>query len=274
MGILSIDETKCKKDGICAQTCPAAIIRLGKGDGYPEVVRGGEQKCIACGHCVAVCPHGALSHKRVPFEACPPIRRDLVVSEAQAVQFLRSRRSIRVYRDKSVEKEQIRRLIEIARYAPSAGNAQVVEWLVFRDRNRLKSMAGLSVDWMRHVLKAHPEEASASYLPFIVAAWDSGFDAILRNAPVLLVASAPREADNGLVDLTLALSYLELGALTCGLGTCWAGLLQAALLQWQPLKEAVGLPKGHTHHYPMMLGYPKFSYQRLPERKGPKITWR
>ena len=25
--------------------------------------------------------------------------------------------------------------------------------------------------------------------------------------------------------------------------------------------------------YPMMLGYPKFKYQRLPERKPPKITW-
>jgi hypothetical protein len=29
----------------------------------------------------------------------------------------------------------------------------------------------------------------------------------------------------------------------------------------------------YPHHYPMMLGYPKFKYHRLPERKPPKIAW-
>jgi nitroreductase len=42
---------------------------------------------------------------------------------------------------------------------------------------------------------------------------------------VLVVASAPKEATNGMVDVTLALSYLDLLAPTMGLGTCWAGLL-------------------------------------------------
>ena len=76
-----------------------------------------------------------------------------------------------------------------------------------------------------------------------------------------------------MVDISLALCYLELAATTFGLGTCWAGLLQGALLASSPLKEAIGIPAGHTHHYPMMLGYPKARYFRLPERKPPKITF-
>jgi nitroreductase/NAD-dependent dihydropyrimidine dehydrogenase PreA subunit len=275
MTILTIDKDKCKKDGICAQECPVAIIRLDRDDGHPKMVPGGEPMCLACGHCVAVCPHGAISHKLVPIEACPSIIEDLKVSPEQTVQLLRSRRSVRVYEDRPVEKEEIRRLIEIARYGPTASNVQPLEWLVITKRSEIKTISGLTVNWMRQSLGEQGNSGGAyPYASLIVAAWDAGFDAILRNAPVLVIASAPKEANNGLVDLTIALSYLELAAVSIGLGTCWAGLLQAALRNWPPLREVVGLPEGHIHHYPMMLGYPKFKYFRLPERKEPKITWR
>ena len=70
-----------------------------------------------------------------------------------------------------------------------------------------------------------------------------------------------------MVDLTLILSYLDLAAPAMGRGTCWAGLLQGALLSYPDLKQKLGLPAEYPYHYPMMLGYPKFNYQRLPERK-------
>jgi nitroreductase len=75
------------------------------------------------------------------------------------------------------------------------------------------------------------------------------------------------------IDLTLALCYLGLAAPVLGLGTCWAGLLQRALLSSPSLKETLGVPAEHPHHYPMMLGYPKLKYYRLPEGKPPKIAY-
>ena len=77
-----------------------------------------------------------------------------------------------------------------------------------------------------------------------------------------------------MVDLTIALSYLELAATTVNLGTCWAGLLQGALLGSSELKDALEIPADHPHHFPMMLGYPKAKYFRLPERKASKVTFR
>src|SRR5512136_3050741 len=100
MGLITIDESKCKKDGFCVRECPSAIIQLQEGDHYPEISRANEANCIICGHCVAVCPHGALSHKVIPIEQSPAISRKLKINEGQAIQFLRSRRSIRLYRDK------------------------------------------------------------------------------------------------------------------------------------------------------------------------------
>jgi len=274
MSLLIVDETKCKQDGLCARDCPTAIIQLKDKVSYPEMVPGHKQFCLACGHCVAVCPHGALSHKMVPLESCLSIRKENIINEAQVEQFLRSRRSTRFFKDRPVEKEKILRLIEIARYAPTASNSQLVEWMVFNDKDTIKAFAGMTVDWARAWLEKDPAAAKLPYIPAIIAAWDVGYDAVLWRAPALVVASAPKEDLNGMVNLTLALSYLELAAPGMGLGTCWAGLLQGALRTWPPLQEAIGLPEGHTHHYPMMLGYPKARYFRMPERKPPKINWK
>ncbi len=273
MELLEIDHDKCKKDGICVAECPMAIIQLDADEGYPSLIPGTEAVCLRCGHCIAVCPHGALQHASIPMDGCPPLVKDLTISHKEAVQFLRSRRSVRLYRDKPVEKEKIQTLIEIARYAPSAGNRQMVNWLVVTDPDKIHRLSELTVDWMRFILEQGPEAARAPYFPAIVTAWDKGMDRVLRDAPALVMAHAPKEALNGMVDLTLALSYLELAAPTLGLGTCWAGLLQGALLSRPDIKKELGLPENHPHHYPMMLGYTKLRYYRLPERKPPKIAW-
>ncbi len=273
MELINIDREKCKKDGICAAECPMSIIEMDDETGYPHLIPNTEEICIRCGHCIAVCPHGALQHVGIPMELCPAVVKDLAIDHEQAVQFLRSRRSVRIFRDKPVEKEKIQRLIEIARYAPTAGNRQMLNWRVVTDREKIRHLAELTVRWMRFVLEEGPEGARPPYFPAIVKAWDKGMDKVLRNTPVVLVVHAPKEAANGMVDLTLALSYLELAAPTMGLGTCWAGLLQGALLSQPEVKKTVGIPENHPHHYPMMLGYNKLRYYRLPERKPPKIVW-
>jgi nitroreductase/NAD-dependent dihydropyrimidine dehydrogenase PreA subunit len=272
MGLLIIDESRCKRDGFCVRDCPTSIIQLPE-KGFPEIVPDGEATCLECGHCVAVCPHGALSHKRIPIQNSPAIVENLRIGEGQALQFLRARRSIRHFLDKPVEKKKIRKLIEAARYAPTGANSQMVEWLVLSDSSRIKEIAGLTVVWFRQLMKDPKFAAANPYLLSVVAAWDAGNDSVLRNAPVLVIAMAPKEAMNGLVDLTLALSYLDLLAPAMGLGTCWAGLLQGALIHSPSIKASIGIPETYLHHYPIMLGYPELKYYRLPERKEPKIVF-
>ena len=214
-----------------------------------------------------------MSHADIPIESSPEIRDEFKINEAQTEQFLRSRRSVRVFRDKPVEKEKIQKLIEIARYAPTGGNAQAIEWLAVTDKARIKKIAGLTIDWVRELAKDPAVVAASPYLPMVVAAWDAGYDSVLRNAPAIIVASAAKEIMTGQVDLTIALTYLDLAAPTVGLGACWAGLLQGALTASSSLKAEVGMPVDHPHHYPMMLGYNDIKYFRVPERKVPKITF-
>lgn len=274
MTLIRIDETRCKRDGLCVKECPAAIINQADQDSVPQMVPQGAQACLLCGHCVAVCPHGALQHVNIPMEKSPKISKDLTISQAQAAQFLRTRRSIRRFKNKPVEQETVQFLIDHARYAPTGGNSQLVTWTVHLGVEKLKRISDLTVEWMKAALASEMGSQLPPYFPMIVAAYDAGINAITQGAPCLVIASAPGKYDNGMVDLSIALSYFELMATASGLGTCWLGLIARALKFFKPLMEAIGLPEGHTHFYPMVLGYPQFKYHRLPERKPAKIYWK
>lgn len=274
MAFLTIDESKCRQDGICAAECPRGIISQEEGRAFPQVAEADEAYCMACGHCVAVCPHGALSVNGVDIEGCPEIKTELVLSWDQAEQFLRSRRSIRVFKDKLVDRDTLEQLIRTASHAPTASNAQNLQWTVIEGRDRLEPLSRETIKWMERVIETQPTSPAADYFRPVVERWSSGYDGILRTAQTLIVPTAPRESANGLVDLSIALAYLELAALPLGVGTCWAGLLRGAMLATPKLLESMGLPEGHTWFYPMMIGYPKFEYHRLPERKAPAIHWK
>ena len=274
MAFLTIDEDRCQRDGICAVECPRGIITQKDADRFPEIDRADEATCMVCGHCVAVCPHGALSVQGIRRDECPEIEKRLLLSGEQAIQFLRSRRSIRWFKNKAVPRQELERLIRAARYAPTASNAQTLQWTVIHGRDTLASFSAQTIAWMERLIATQPSAPAIDYFRSIVARWATGYDGILRTAQTLIVASAPGENSNGLVDVSIALAYLELAALPVGIGTCWAGLLRGAMLATPELVAVMGLPAGHTWFYPMMIGYPKFPYHRLPARKPPVIHWR
>ncbi|KJS31240.1 MAG: hypothetical protein VR64_12390 [Desulfatitalea sp. BRH_c12] len=274
MALIKFDETRCKKDGFCVQECPAALIKQTDENSVPVMVAQGDQSCLRCGHCVAVCPHDALHHENIPMESSPKIIKGLVLNEAQAAQYLRTRRSIRRFKNKPVDRKTVQSLIDAARYAPTGGNSQLVTWTVHTDAAQLKNMADLTIAYMKAVLASDAAKNMPPYFSRFVDAYEAGINTITHNAPCLVVASAPGDYANGMVDLSIALSYFELMAAASGLGTCWLGLIARALKFSEPLKDAVGLPESHTHFYSMVLGYPKFKYHRLPERKPATIFWK
>jgi len=273
MNLLEIDQQSCNQDGICAAVCPARLIDFQKG-GFPTPIGEAEKMCIRCGHCVAACPTGSLSHREMPVEQCPPIEKDLQLTAEQCEHFLRSRRSIRVYKSIPVPRVDISRLIEVARYAPSGHNSQCAEWLVLDNKDELRSLAGIVADWMRWMIGNMPELAASMHMDKTLQRWEDGNDVILRDAPVLIVTHAEKDNRAAPSTCTIALTYLELAATSMGLGCCWAGYFNAAATTFPPMMEALSLPRGHQCFGAMMVGYPKFNYHRLPTRKPPSINWR
>jgi nitroreductase/NAD-dependent dihydropyrimidine dehydrogenase PreA subunit len=273
LNLLEIDQQTCGRDGLCAAVCPVGLIAFQEGQ-FPEPIAQAEQLCIRCGHCVAVCPSGSISHRQMDVALCPPVRKELLLSPEQSEHFLRNRRSIRNFRRKPLAREDLQKLIEVARYAPSGHNTQEANWLVLGNWEELHRLAAIVVDWMRLMLVKKPDFAIALHMDTTLERWQTGIDVILRNAPAVVVAHAAKDSAMAPTTCTIALSYLELAATGMGLGCCWAGFFNAAAVSFPPMQAALALPDGHQSFGAMMVGYPKISYQRLPLRKPPKITWR
>jgi nitroreductase/NAD-dependent dihydropyrimidine dehydrogenase PreA subunit len=273
MNLFEIDIQTCTRDVICAAVCPSGIIEIQK-DGYPVPAAGAKDICIRCGHCVTACPTASLSHSKMPMEKCPPIQKELNLSIAQCEQFIRARRSIRAYKKQSVPRDELLKLIDLARYAPTGHNAQGVQWLVLGNRENLKYLAGITVDWMRWMMDKMPEVGASLHMDRAIGRWEAGKDIILKNAPVVMVAHGAKDDFMAPTASTIALSYLELAATSMGLGCCWAGYFNTAATTFPPMMEALSLPENHQCLGAMMVGYPKFKYHRLPLRNAPAITWR
>lgn len=158
-------------------------------------------------------------------------------------QAVRTRRSIRRYKDKPVEKEKLSKVLEAARLSPSANNNQPWNFIVVTDKiKRKKLFPAYSSDW------------------FI-------------KAPVIIVAcSFPQEAwsrqdgeEYWKVDIAIAMQSMVLVAHELGLGTCWVGAFNEA-----KVKEALGIPKEVRLIAMTPLGYPAEKKGPVTERKTAK----
>ncbi len=269
-----VDPEKCNRDRICVEACGRRLIEMGETGSVPTLIAGVEELCINCGHCVAVCPSGALALDTMRPEDCPEIRSELLIDLEQAEQFLRSRRSIRNYKDHLVERDKLNKLIQVSGYAPSAHNARPVHFLVIEDKTEVRRLSGLVVDWMRVTMREDPALAKTFHFDRVITLWDKGKDPICRNAPHLIIAHGAAKARLTQADCVLALAYAELIALPLGLGTTWAGYVMTATMLYPPLVQALNLPEGHRCFGVLMVGYPKLKFVRMPLRNPPPVEWR
>jgi nitroreductase len=159
-------------------------------------------------------------------------------------ELLRLRRSIRSYESRSVEEDKLKRILEAANRAPSAGNLQAYMILIVRDgavRTAL-SRAALNQD-------------------------------SLVRAPVVLAffarsnASAARYKTRGaelysLQDATIACAYAQLAAASLGLGTVWVGAFDD-----KAVSRALKAPEDWRPVALLPVGYPAESGQPTPRRK-------
>jgi len=274
MSVFAVDDAKCTRCGICVQECPPRIVEMLDPKALPTIIPDQAERCITCGHCVAVCPFAAIGLKAMTSEDCETMSKELLPTAEQVEYLLKSRRSIRVYKEKPVPHAVLAKLIDIARYAPSGRNAQPVHWLIVDNPQEVRKLASLVVDWMNLLVRKSPRLMEQFHFDIFINAWQRGEDRVLRGAPHLIVAHAPKDTTLAQEDCAIALTYLELAAYSQGLGTCWAGYLLAAASSFPAIINALALPGGHRCFGALMVGYPKYEFKRIPLRNEPSIIWR
>jgi len=272
METITFDYEKCNADGICAEVCPRKLITVDDNDSKPRAIPEAAELCITCGHCLTVCPTDAISLNGIDPESCPPVEKGLWPDYEQLDRLLKSRRSIRVYKDRPVDSKIIETLLETCRFSPSGSNGQPVNWIIATGSRRLKDLAQLVIDWMKHAVETNQPVAGRMHLDVVVKGWERGEDRIFRGAPMVVMTQAPETASLPRESCIIAMTYLDLAAASMGLGACWIGYLMMAAMHHAPLREALGIPQDHQLYGAMVVGYPKYSYRRIPPRNQVKVV--
>ena len=271
MTTILVDKDLCTRCGICSKICIMGIIEPADENSLPKSNSTKSGICIQCGHCIAHCPSQALILNDRPDERVRPLAEAGTIASDDLGYYLRKRRSVRHYTKDPVPKEKILELLDIARYAASAGNRQPVEWIVIHNPEKVKKIAALTIEWMRTLAGSnHP---MSGYIPAFIGGWERGNDVICRGAPHLLVATIPEGDPVAQTDAIIALTHFDLAAPAHGIGTCWAGFVAMAASSYKPLQKDLSIPAGRRSAYAMIFGHPQHEIYGIPRRKPLVVAW-
>lgn len=271
MPIFQVDVEKCRRDGICSKVCPAQIIS-NDDNGLPFLVGGGAERCIGCGQCVAFCPHGAASLDGLPMESVRKVDKKLLPLPEAVTELMQTRRSVRVFSDKKVPREQVEEVTGMAGYAPTAKNQRKIRWIILEDAARIKELVNLVADWMDDLAGTSPETPLQRSLKVMVTMVRKGKDPIFRGAGQVAVCVAQNDPW-GKSDAGIALSYFELAAHALGIGCCWAGYFTSAAENSPEIRRILGLNEGEMVGGAQMFGYPGIRSTFTPPRRPLAVSW-
>ena len=126
---------------------------------------------------------------------------------------IKSRKSIRVYQDKPLSKKVINSILEAAKYAPTARDAQELEYKVITGKPLMDKLSdGILAAVQKEGL---PLKGPPGIKP-----------EFFHGAPLLIVITAPKDNFWGLTDAALAVQNVMLYCTSVDLGSCFIGMAQ------------------------------------------------
>jgi nitroreductase/NAD-dependent dihydropyrimidine dehydrogenase PreA subunit len=274
MVTINIDEETCQGDGKCVKICPMQILKMNVGKPIPEYVPGGSEKCINCGHCLAICPHGSITLSTMDPREVADLDHAKFPGIDQVELFLKARRSIRNYSDEPMTKELIEKLLDIARYAPSGINRQPVNWVAIIGKDKVHDLGNFVCKWMEGLVETKSPMAESLRFDRLIEQWKKGEDLICRNAPSIVIAYGVKDDPMVPASCLIAGTYLELAAFGLGLGACWAGYVNMAINMDEKTRKFTGMSARATAGAVMMIGHPKYRFHRIPARNPAKVIWK
>ncbi len=185
------------------------------------------------------------------------------------IEMIKTRRCVREYKDDPVPDEEIKFLIDCARYAPSGFNMQPWSFLVITNKETMRRISESGKKAMIPLLEPIKDTSkqASGFLVFLKTKGTSMF----YNAPVLVIILGNKNAPTVDYDCAMAAQNMMLAAHSRDIGSCWIGGVLPALMNDELLKE-LGAPEGYKAVAPLIFGYPKGKTQ-MPEKIEPEIKW-
>lgn len=169
-----------------------------------------------------------------------------------AIEMIKGRRSVRKYKQKKVDREMMKQIVEVSRFAPSWGNFQVARYTFVYDEATIKRLAHDGVNEFVYNINTLKEAANVAVLSFVKG--KSG--KLDTDEYVTSKAQVWEVFDAGLACQTFCLAAHEKG-----IGTVVMGVIND-----EAISEIIGLPAEETVAALIVYGYPD-EQPDAPQRK-------
>ncbi len=158
------------------------------------------------------------------------------------IEILKKRRSIRKYKDKTIEGDKVDKLIKAALLSPTSRNLRPWSFIIVDDKNIIKKLS---------------------------RAKDVGSE-FLGGAPLAILVLADKElSDVWIEDSSIASIVIQLTAETLGLGSCWIQIRERNhnenLTAEDYIRDLFKLPANIKVESIIALGYP--DEEKMPNKK-------
>lgn len=290
-GIPTIDRNACTLCGLCTRVCKTDTLTLT--DGKVNINNNTLLGCIGCGQCMMVCPTGSVTvtgRDISPADLVDLSSRAEMASPEALNKLLMSRRSVREYSKREVEKETIEKVLQIAAAAPMGIPPSDVEVIVFLGREKVQAFAEDVVKGYEQFLKIAPVMTTvmrpfvgrAGYETFksfiiplgqcLVNERKRGRDYLFYDAPAVLLFHCSPYADP--TDCGIAATYAMIAAESLGLGSCMIGSVSPIVSRNKKVVRKNGVPSGNRiGPIVLTLGYPDLTYARAVRRRFASVSY-
>ncbi len=279
MGLIEIDPKKCKRDGLCVKICCENHVFAEGEDGVPRIVN--EKDCIACGHCVSVCPADAIRHGGMDMSGFVPVERESLPGPESVAALLSSLRSIRHYKDKPIPDDVLEKLLLAGSQAASEHNAQDRGFVVVKDKAKI---AELATELAKHYKSLLPMMNRAVFgmisifnpglgaylarsetdMRRVVKEYAPGNDTIFHGSPCVIVITSGKGNVLGKDSALTSQEAIRILGHSMGLGACVSGYATGA---GSVVRKTLGIPRDMQVQTVFSLGYPKYEFRKAPPRK-------
>lgn len=183
---------------------------------------------------------------------------------------IRTRRSSRKLKDTPVSRDELNKVLDAGRRAPSGGNSQTTHFIVIENKKVLNDLASLAREAFAEMTVTEDMYIS---LKNSINASKRGNYVFHYGAPTLIVTANKIGYGNNIADCACAIENMMLEANELGLGSCWINQLHwlADDPRIRDYMLKIGMEKDETVCAGMILGYPD-TRDGLPNRKEREVT--
>lgn len=177
----------------------------------------------------------------------------------ELMKIIRTRRSVRVYKGGKISDAQMETILEAARWAPSGANTQPWEFVVTRDRNKMKRVREIYDNEWRHRKREDPVNYKGLKKDYVgdvsVLILVCGDD---RTKQVYLTTRQPGDREKLFqASIANAVQHMMLAAASMNLGTVWVSVRQEVEPELrklfrvpEPMRLLWIVPIGHARNWP------------------------